>query len=201
MHEVVIDHVDSMSGHALAERLMTELHDLSVQDRVVQEIVWGDEDITASVEEFLARTPQPDGGPLVIRAVAASVLLEQTVTASAEQLQEMSGIVAEVVHYLRCGQDEQAFANLQDLFAGLETIGPLLELLGNRGLADEAAVQAQNRLLESSLTALQAAWQREDLVEMADLLKYELGSLLIQIHDNVASIAIDLILARVGEGE
>lgn len=198
MHEVVIDHAGSMSSAALTERLMSELNDLSAQDQVVREIVWGDEDITASVEEFLAGAPRSEDGPLVIRSVAAAVLLEETVTASAAQLQEMSEIVGQVVHHLRCGSDDKAFAAMHNLFEGLQSIAPLLELLGNRGLADQAAVQSQNQLLESSLTGLQAAWQREDLTAIADLLKYELGPLLMQIHDNVASIAVDLVLARAG---
>jgi len=196
MHEIVIDGIAGMKSDDLARRLLTELDDLSAQDQVIQEIVWGDEDISASVEEFLARVHDEDRGPLVIRSMAASALLEETVTASANQLQVLVETVEQVVHHLRCGADDEAFVQLPDLFEGLQNLGPLLEMLGGRNLLPASTVKRQIDALGNTLTDLMAAWQNENYVAMADTLKFDLRSLLMQTYDILSDLAVDLTIAR-----
>jgi len=50
-------------------------------------------------------------------------------------------------------------------------------------------------MLGSSLTDLQISWEQKNLVQMADLLKFSLRSLLIQAHDTLSILAVDLTLA------
>ncbi|MGB5048594.1 MAG: hypothetical protein WBO46_06635, partial [Caldilineaceae bacterium] len=147
MNEVLIDDVSTMPQNDLAERLWGELEQLTAQDQVVQAIVWGDEDISASVEEFLAQTHREDRGPLVIRSVAATALLEETVSASVSQMQALAEGVDTVVHHLRCGSDEDAFAALPDIIEGLQSVEPLFQLLESRGLLDSVQVEHLSSLL------------------------------------------------------
>jgi len=73
--------------------------------------------------------------------VAAAVLVEETVSASVGQLQALAESVDGVVHHLRCGTDDEAFARLPALFDGLQSIEPLLEILGSRELLDPSQVE------------------------------------------------------------
>jgi len=198
MNEVLIDGVATMQQDDLAERLWGELDQLSAQDQVVQAIVWGDEDITASVEAFLAQVHREERGPLVIRSVAAAVLIEDTVSASVSQLQALAASVDEIVHHLRCGTDDEAIARLPAIFDGLQSIEPLLEMLDSRELLDPSQMERLMGMLGGSLSDLQIAWEQKNFVQMADLLKFGLSSMLIQAHDTLSNLAVDLTLARLG---
>lgn len=198
MHEVIIENVGAMSNDDLTERLLAELDELSHQDRIVREIRWGGEEISASVEEFLARPREAGQGPLVIRAVDAAEVLEETVNDAVAHLGLLDEQVAQVVHHLRCGTDDEAIGLLPGLFEGLQSIAPLLEVLGSRALLPAPEVEGPIAGLGDTLADIMRAWQQENLVEMADLLKFGLRSLLTQIHDSLSSLAIDLTVARLG---
>lgn len=196
MHEVTIENVGALSNDDLTERLLGELDQIARQDRIVQEIFWGDEELTGPWEEFLARPRQAGQGPLVIRSVAAAELLEETVNDAVTHLGHLDGQVEQVVHHLRCGADDEAMTSLPGLLEGLQSIAPLLEVLGSRALLP--APEAEERIagLGATLADLMRAWQQENLVEMADLLKFGLRSLLAQIHDSLSALSIDRTVAR-----
>ncbi|HRJ45573.1 MAG TPA: hypothetical protein PL105_26970, partial [Caldilineaceae bacterium] len=112
------------------------------------------------------------------------------------QLEGLAETVDEVIHHLRCGTDGEAFARLPDTLDGLQSLAPLLDLLGSRQLLPAPEVEHHIAELGRILTEVMNSWQNENLVEMADLLKFSLRSLLIQTHDTFSDLAVELTIAR-----
>lgn len=159
------------------EAITRLLEDLDREQRVVASLVLDGHPLGMAWEEVYRRIGQGQARQLRVRTAPVHQLLWDTLQVLAVEMPALLEEIEATARHLQRGEDGQGFAMLSSLLEKVESYTQFLGALMRHEPEQVAAAERQVSQLTHWMAQVMGAWQREDLVLVADYLAYELAPL------------------------
>lgn len=145
---------------------------VNAQERTLQQMLVDDLLVDGDWIQALDRSSVNSSVSFI--SVPVAQLIGESIDNLTEVLPQLRQDLKQIVDNLQVGQDEQAFTLITQSVDNLQAYMQLLNLLSMYVPEEAENVQKQIELLAHWLQEFMVAWQREDMVLMADILLYEI---------------------------